>query len=106
MQPLRFCGDTQQLLSLVMASVESKSRARVVQREGNYLHCEFRSLIFRFVDDVEFLVDESEQVLHFRSASRVGYWDLGANRHRMERLVRLIEEKLIEQEMGGKAIEQ
>jgi uncharacterized protein (DUF1499 family) len=41
-------------------------------------------LIFRFVDDVEFWIDAKNQVIHFRSASRVGHSDLGANRARME----------------------
>ena len=50
------------------------------------LTAEYRSLIFRFIDDVDFLLDEKEGVIHFRSASRVGYSDLGANRKRMERI--------------------
>ena len=41
-----------------------------------------------FVDDVEFFVDAQQKVIHFRSASRVGYSDLGANRKRMETIRR------------------
>ena len=41
---------------------------------------------FRFVDDVEFLINPEEQLIHSRSASRVGYSDLGVNRHRMEQI--------------------
>jgi uncharacterized protein (DUF1499 family) len=37
-----------------------------------------------YTDDVEWLVTEGE--LHFRSASRVGYWDLGVNRRRLTKL--------------------
>jgi uncharacterized protein (DUF1499 family) len=37
-----------------------------------------------FVDDVQFLIDESPRVIHVRSASRDGYWDLGVNRRRIE----------------------
>jgi uncharacterized protein (DUF1499 family) len=44
---------------------------------------EFRTSL-GFVDDVEFYVDGSQKVIHLRSASRVGYWDLGVNRKRME----------------------
>jgi len=36
------------------------------------------------VDDVEFFVDSSRNLLHMRSASRTGYWDLGVNRKRLE----------------------
>jgi uncharacterized protein (DUF1499 family) len=38
----------------------------------------------RFVDDVEFLLDEGKSVIHVRSASRVGHSDLGVNRKRIE----------------------
>jgi uncharacterized protein (DUF1499 family) len=41
-------------------------------------------MIFRFVDDVEFYIDERANLIHFRSASRLGYSDMGVNRKRME----------------------
>jgi uncharacterized protein (DUF1499 family) len=37
-----------------------------------------------FVDDVEFYLDETSQVIHVRSASRLGQSDLGVNRQRIE----------------------
>lgn len=45
----------------------------------------FTSLIFRFVDDVEFIIKDNGSVA-IRSASRVGHSDLGANRNRVEML--------------------
>ena len=57
---------------------------RLVKSSDDYLHAEFCSRIFRFVDDVEFFVDRENRKLHFRSASRTGYSDMGANRARME----------------------
>lgn len=65
---------------------EKLPRTKVVTREENYLHAEFTSLIFRFVDDVEFLVDSEQGKIHVRSASRVGYSDMGVNRRRIERI--------------------
>ena len=59
-------------------------RVTIVSERADYLHVEFRSALFRFVDDVEFFVVPSEQAIHFRSASRVGHGDLGVNRRRME----------------------
>lgn len=61
-------------------------RATLISESGNYLHFEFKSLIFRFVDDVELFVDDKASVVHFRSASRVGHSDLGANRKRMRKI--------------------
>jgi uncharacterized protein (DUF1499 family) len=54
--------------------------------QGNYLHVEMRSLMFRFVDDVEFSLAASAGLIHVRSASRVGYSDFGVNRKRVERI--------------------
>jgi uncharacterized protein (DUF1499 family) len=61
-------------------------RLKVFTERGDYLHAEATSVIFRFVDDVEFFVDREAQVIHFRSASRVGHSDLGKNRKRMEHI--------------------
>ena len=51
---------------------------------GSYLHATFVSRIFRFVDDLELRADG--ETIHVRSASRVGYSDLGVNRKRVEAL--------------------
>jgi uncharacterized protein (DUF1499 family) len=64
-----------------------------VTKEDTYIQAEFRSAILRFVDDVEFLFDERTKRLHFRSASRLGYSDLGVNRKRMEELGREFERR-------------
>ena len=55
------------------------------------------SLVFRFKDDIEILIDASEQKLHFRSASRTGYYDFGVNRERSERFYNLLEKALKKQ---------
>ena len=47
-----------------------------------------------FVDDVEILFDDASKIIHFRSASRVGYSDFGVNRRRMEEVRSLLEGKL------------
>jgi uncharacterized protein (DUF1499 family) len=56
-----------------------------VERDGQ-LHAECRSFLFRFVDDVDLVVDPVAQVYRFRSASRLGRGDLGVNRKRLARL--------------------
>jgi uncharacterized protein (DUF1499 family) len=48
----------------------------------------------RFVDDVEFLFDDTNKKIHVRSASRVGYSDMGVNRKRVEELRKLLNERL------------
>ena len=71
---------------------EHFSEATLVTEKENYLHYEFTSFIFRFVDDVEFLIDADQQQIDFRSASRVGHSDLGANAKRMRKITSLLEQ--------------
>jgi len=59
---------------------------RIVEEQEDYLHATFVSRIFRFVDDMEFRLLKPENIIHLRSASRVGHSDLGVNRERVERL--------------------
>ena len=67
--------------------INAMPRTAIVTRNDNYLHAEFRSFWMGYVDDVEFYIDESAGLIHFRSASRAGYSDLGVNRKRMERIL-------------------
>jgi hypothetical protein len=66
--------------------VRALPRAVVVTATETYLHAEFRSAVFRFVDDAEFYADESAGVFQVRSAARVGSSDLGVNRKRVEEI--------------------
>ncbi len=86
MEPIPFTGSSEEAMQRIKELVEEMPRTKIVTVEDNYLHAEFRSSVFRFVDDVEFLVDPKERAIHFRSASRVGYSDLGVNRRRMEQI--------------------
>ena len=53
-------------------------------RQPGYLHAEFQSKLFGFVDDVEIRFCEGGAAV--RSSSRVGKSDLGANKKRVEQL--------------------
>jgi uncharacterized protein (DUF1499 family) len=76
--------------SVVKAALAALPRTRLVREDDNYLHFEFRSLIFRFVDDVEFHFDQAGRAIHIRSASRVGHSDFGVNRRRVETIRALL----------------
>ncbi len=65
--------------------IKSMPRAEIATNKENFLHVEFTSKIFRFVDDVEFYFN-APGIIHFRSASRFGHSDMGVNRHRMEEI--------------------
>lgn len=84
MEPLRFDGDAAVARDQLLAILRAMPRVRIETADERYIHATFRSFIFRFVDDAEFLIDESAGVIHFRSAARLGQGDLGVNPKRMQ----------------------
>lgn len=72
---------------------EGDPQAQIAYSDGlEYLHVVFKSKLWKFADDVEFWLPDQEAVVHFRSASRKGHWDFGANKKRMKRLEKRFEE--------------
>jgi uncharacterized protein (DUF1499 family) len=53
-----------------------------------YLRAECKTLVFRFTDDIEFLLDRDARLIHVRSGARVGWYDFGVNRRRVEAIRR------------------
>jgi uncharacterized protein (DUF1499 family) len=86
MNPIPFSDSPEAAMKRVKETLAAEPRTRIVSEQGDYVHAEATSLLFRFVDDVEFYVDRQAGLIHFRSASRVGRSDLGVNRARMERI--------------------
>jgi uncharacterized protein (DUF1499 family) len=84
--PLAYTGAPEAARERLKQVVAAMPRTRLVTERDGYLHYEFTSLIFRFVDDVEFWFDARAPVVQVRSASRVGRSDWGVNRRRVEQV--------------------
>lgn len=85
-EPLRFPGASDEAWRQLREVVATHPRLRIITEKPGYLHAEATSQLFRFVDDIEFLLDETAGHIAIRSASRVGRSDLGVNRARCESL--------------------
>jgi len=81
--PIPYSGSEEGVLEHLKTVLQKMKRSRIVASSPDYLHAEFRTLL-GFVDDVEFYIDQEQHLIHMRSASRIGYWDLGVNRRRLE----------------------
>ena len=68
----------------------------ICAEKENYLASTFSSSIFGFVDDFEIRIDSIQKVIHIRSASRVGYGDMGVNKKRTELFKKLYNKKVSE----------
>ena len=89
MEPLNYSGSLKEAKVKIIGILNSFKRSKIITNEENYIHIEFRTATFRFVDDVEFLFDDKEKIIHFRSRARMGYSDMGVNRKRMEKIIYL-----------------
>ncbi len=84
--PLSYQGSRDQAREKLKAAIAKIENARILTDMKDYLHVEVRSRWLKFIDDVEFWFPERSSQIHVRSASRVGYWDLGVNRKRTDRI--------------------
>ena len=80
--------------TMALEDVQSKLVRMLLDQDGaeirtvsdTYIHAEFTSKVFKFVDDVEFLINEADHTISVRSASRVGYFDFKVNLKRVNKL--------------------
>lgn len=89
-EPLRLKGDSATAWEVVREIVGSQPRTRIVKASDRYLQVECKSRLFGFIDDLELRLDPATGVVGIRSASRVGYSDLGVNRRRVEALRQML----------------
>ncbi len=93
MDPIKYSSSLEEAKKTILDIINSMKRFRIRTETEDYIHIEFRTAFFRFVDDVEFYFDDSEKNIHFRSAARLGYSDLGVNKKRMENITKLFHNK-------------
>jgi uncharacterized protein (DUF1499 family) len=82
--PLTFSGDPDAAFARLKQILGRRGDTSIIEEQPGYLRVELRTTLF--VDDGEFLLDRSHSVIQLRSASRLGYSDLGKNRSRMEEI--------------------
>jgi uncharacterized protein (DUF1499 family) len=86
MPPLPFMGTKDQSKQRIIKIIQSLDRSKIVKISESYIHAQFKSRLFGFVDDVEFQFDDATRSVNFRSASSSGYYDFGVNRRRMSEI--------------------
>ena len=84
--PLDTQGVTTKKTMQALTDIILKAGGKIQTSNKNYIAATFSSAIFQFVDDFEIRVDAAQQKVHFRSASRVGKSDLGANLKRVNKI--------------------
>lgn len=85
-EPLQFNDDPEVAFARLAQLLKGRKDTMIIEETDSYLRAELRTTLF--VDDAEFLLDRERRVIELRSASRLGYSDMGKNRKRMEEIRR------------------
>jgi len=85
-QPLTMHNSVEATMLGLKAIVSEMPRTQILDEASDYLRVQFTTQVLRFRDDVEFHIMHDKNLVHIRSASRVGYSDFGANRKRVGRI--------------------
>lgn len=95
MEPIPLDRPASAAQTALLAILQGMEGITIVSESPGYIRAEAKSNIFGFVDDVEFAVNERAGVVDFRSASRLGHGDMGANRKRIEGIVSQYQEFVV-----------
>jgi len=84
--PFEIKGNPKKAWEALKQAITEQSRMVITHETHDTLHAEATSLVFRFVDDINVVMDAQAELIHIRSASRTGHSDFGVNRRRIEGL--------------------
>jgi len=83
-ETISYNGELDAEMNKVEKVISAMPGAAIKTKKRDYLYAVFTTPLMRYRDDVEVYLNEDRKELHFRSASRVGYSDLGVNRKRYD----------------------
>jgi uncharacterized protein (DUF1499 family) len=86
-EPITVRGDARSAVNRLRELLAGRNDSHLIKSTESSIVVEFHTML-GFVDDAVFILDPLQKVIHVRSASRIGYWDLGKNRRRMEEIRR------------------
>ena len=77
---------------LLEATLKQRKRLSIESKNDTELRAVEKTPILRFKDDLHFELELDK--IHMRSASRIGSYDLGANKHRLEEIRKAWQKKI------------
>lgn len=84
--PFTFNGDGHAAMKTLAVILHRMPKTVVVTEMPDYIYAQCSTPTLKFTDDVEFWLSSAENVIHLRSASRLGQKDFAANRTRIENI--------------------
>lgn len=86
LKPIAIREDAESTWKKLLQLLKEDKYAKITQQDDNFIRSEFKIPVFGFVDDVVFYLDQKNNFIHFRSASRVGQYDFGVNKNRIKKI--------------------
>jgi len=66
--------------------LENTPRLEIINQEKDYIHAIATSRIMKFIDDIEIKNLNQDNIFQIKSSSRLGIYDLGVNKRRVQTL--------------------
>ena len=92
--PIKLPNTEPKLAWSLLQQIITEQGGKIQSNSADYLSATFTTPVFGFTDDVEARLDLASKVIHLRSASRVGYYDFGANKRRLQSIIKAMNLKL------------
>jgi uncharacterized protein (DUF1499 family) len=86
-EPFKVNGDSRVAFDKLRKILAQRTDTKLISSGETIITVEFRTML-GFVDDGLFVLDAANSLIQVRSAARLGYWDFGKNRRRMEEIRR------------------
>ncbi len=84
--PFTYAGEIQHVREVLLQTLHASANATVTRAEPRFIQASFRSAVMGFVDDVTFIVQPQQGIIDVKSSARLGHYDFGVNRRRVEQL--------------------
>jgi len=78
--------DSEKAFIELIQILENTPRLKIIDREKNYIHAIATSRIMKFIDDIEIKNLNQDNIFQIKSSSRLGIYDLGVNKRRVQTL--------------------
>ena len=78
--------DSEKAFTELIQILENTPRLEIIEKENNYIHAIATSRIMKFIDDIEIKNLYQDNIFQVKSSSRLGIYDLGVNKRRVQTL--------------------
>jgi len=91
--PFELAMPEDQAWRIIKDTIENMPRTVIVEEQPGYIHAKCTSLVFRFVDNLELLLNQDTNIITVRSSSTFALFDFEVNYLRIDNLRKTLQEK-------------